>query len=70
MVATYGNTTVVGSGIPWGVWNTVGAGGAVAISERTLVFADAMLVLRGREVPSAWIGGPPVAFTLGVATVL
>lgn len=70
MVATYGNKTIVGSELPWGVWNTVGAGGAFAITDRTLVFADAMLVLRGVRVPSEWIGGPPVAFTLGIATVL
>jgi hypothetical protein len=70
MVVTYGDKRFVGHELPWGVWNTVGAGGAFAVSEHTVVFAEAMLVLRGVEVPSEWIGGPPVAFTLGIARVL
>jgi hypothetical protein len=70
MVFTYGNRRFVGNDLPWGVWNTVGAGGAFAVFDRTMVFADAMLILRGVTVPSEWIGGPPVAFTLGIARVL
>ena len=70
MVVTYGSKRFVSRELPWGVWNTVGAGGAVALSEQTLLFADAMLVMKGVTVPSEWIGGPPVAFVLGVARTL
>jgi hypothetical protein len=67
MVVTYGNKRFVSHELPWGVWNTLGGGGAFALSDHTLLFADAMLVMKGVTVPSEWIGGPPVAFLLGVA---
>lgn len=70
MVVTYGNKRFVSHELPWGIWNTVGAGAAYALGDHTLLFADAMLVMKGVTVPSEWIGGPPVAFTLGVARTL
>ena len=70
-VATYNNRRVVEKDTPWGIWNTVGAGGGIAVFDRTTVFADAMLILRGvRLAGSEWIGGPPFAFTLGVVRSL
>jgi hypothetical protein len=69
--ATYNGKTLVDSGTPWGVWNTVGAGGAVALSPRTNVFADALLVMRGvRLAGDEWVGGPPFAFSVGINQVL
>jgi hypothetical protein len=71
MVSTYNDKHVVDKGTPWGVWNTVLLGGAVSVFDRTTVFAEGMLIMRGvRLAGDEWIGGPPVAFTLGVARVL
>ncbi|WP_394845631.1 hypothetical protein LZC95_52450 [Pendulispora brunnea] len=71
MVVTYNNRRVVERDTPWGIWNTVGAGGAISVFDRTAVFADAMLILRGiRPAGPEWIGGPPFAFTLGVVRSL
>ncbi len=70
MVVTYGQKRFVSHELPWGVWNTVGAGGALSLTDKTLLFADAMLVMKGVTVPSEWIGGPPVACLLGVARSL
>ena len=68
--ATY-NGRAVSHGTTWGVWNTVGGGGAVSVSERTLVFADAMLVMEGtRLAGDHWFGGPPFVFTVGVQRTL
>jgi hypothetical protein len=70
-VVTYNDRRVVERDTQWGVWNTVATGGAVGIFERTLVFADAMLIMRGvRLAGDEWIGGPPFTFTFGVARVL
>ncbi len=71
MVVTYNDRRVVEKSTPWGVWNTVGLGGAVAIARGTTIFADGMLILRGvRLAGGEWIGGPPLAFSLGIARVL
>lgn len=71
MVVTYNGRRVVEKDTPWGVWNTVGGGAALSIFDRTVFFADAMLIMRGlRLAGDEWIGGPPVAFTVGLARVL
>jgi hypothetical protein len=71
IVVTYNDRRVVEKGTPWGLWNTVGLGGAYEIADRTALFADGMLILRGvRLAGDEWIGGPPFAFTVGVARVL
>jgi hypothetical protein len=71
VVVTYNDRRVVENGTPWGLWNTVGGGGALAIADRTTVFADAILILRGvRLAGDEWIGGPPFACTLGIARSL
>lgn len=68
--ATY-NAHAVSHGTTWGVWNTVGAGGAASVAERTLVFADAMLVMEGVRLAGVdWFGGPPFVFTVGVQRIL
>ena len=68
--ATY-NGRAVSHGTTWGVWNTVGVGGAVSVSEHTLVFADAMLVMEGARLAGEhWFGGPPFVFTVGVQRTL
>jgi hypothetical protein len=45
-----------------GVWNTATAGGNVALSARTSVFAEGGVVLRGVTVAPDWIGGTAIAF--------
>ena len=70
-VVTYNDRRVVGTGTPWGVWNTVGIGGAVSVMEGTTIFADGILIMRGaRLAGDEWIGGPPFAFTVGVTRTL
>lgn len=71
LVVTYNDRRIVEKSTPWGIWNTVGGGAAIALGERTVLFGDAMLVMRGlRLAGDTWIGGPPFAFTVGVARVL
>lgn len=71
LVSTYNDKRVVEKGTPWGVWNTLIFGGAVSVLDRTTVFAEGMLIMRGvRLAGDEWIGGPPFAFTVGVARVL
>jgi hypothetical protein len=54
-----------------GLWNTVAAGGAFAISGKTSLFAEATAVLRGVQFAGReWVGGPPVIAEIGVATTL
>ncbi|MEO7111070.1 MAG: hypothetical protein ABI183_11590 [Polyangiaceae bacterium] len=70
-VVTYNDRRVVGSGTPWGVWNTFGVGVAASVADCTTVFADGIVIMRGDELAGAdWIGGPPFAFTLGVTRTL
>jgi hypothetical protein len=70
MVSTYNDKRVVEKGAPWGVWNTLIFGGAISVADRTTVFAEGMLIMRGvRLAGDEWIGGPPFACTIGVARV-
>ena len=56
---------------PMGNWNTFGVGVAASLFDRTSVFADGIVIMRGVELAGAdWIGGPPFAFTLGVTRTL
>lgn len=71
IVETYNDRRVVEKGTPWGVWDTLGAGGSYAVFDRTVVFADAMGIFNGVKLAgNEWVGGPPFAFTLGVARTL
>ncbi|HEY1691651.1 MAG TPA: hypothetical protein VGG39_05800 [Polyangiaceae bacterium] len=69
-VAAYG-----GNGLPSGVqqgtvWNTAGAGVALALSPRTSVFAEGFLILHGVELAGPeWFALPCGSF-LGVSTTL
>ncbi len=70
-VVTYNDRRVVEKGTPWGVWETLGAGGSIAVFDRTVVFADGMAIFNGVKLAgNEWIGGPPFAFTLGIARTL
>ncbi|MEO8796525.1 MAG: hypothetical protein ABI551_01445 [Polyangiaceae bacterium] len=70
-IVTYNDRRVVGSGTPWGVWNTFGVGVAASVFDRTTVFADGIVIMRGvRLAGDDWIGGPPFAFTVGVTRTL
>jgi len=54
-----------------GVWNTVSVGGAIPIGEKTHLFGEGALVLRGYELPGQeWVGGVPFTLTLGITTAL
>jgi hypothetical protein len=53
-----------------GVWDTVSAGGAVPLSARTSLFAEASLVMRGVVPAADWIGVSPVVGFVGVSTEL
>ena len=64
-----------GSGLPSGVqrgavWNTLGAGVAVALSPRTSVFTEGFLIMRGADLAGPeWFALPLAAFA-GLATEL
>ena len=53
-----------------GVWETAGLGGALPISSRTSVFAEASLIMNGVVPARDWIGGLPVVGFAGVTTTL
>jgi hypothetical protein len=54
-----------------GLWNTVAVGGAVPLSSKTSLFAEGTAILRGvRFAGRDWVGGPPFAIEVGVATDL
>jgi hypothetical protein len=53
-----------------GVWETAGVGGALPVSSRTSVFAEASLIMNGVAPARDWIGGFPAVGFAGVATML
>jgi hypothetical protein len=54
-----------------GFWNTLTAGGALPLGDRTQAFGDVTLIMRGLSLPGAeWIGAVPFTVTLGLVTAL
>jgi hypothetical protein len=58
------------SSVMGGVWNTVRIGAGVPISERTSLFGEASLVMRGVLPARDWIGVAPAIAIVGVAASL
>lgn len=51
-------------GFAGGIWNTASARGSYLLAERTHLFAEAGVVLKG-VVPADGVGGPPLVVTIG-----
>ncbi|MBX2990573.1 MAG: hypothetical protein KF749_05300 [Bacteroidetes bacterium] len=50
-----------------GLWNAVHGGISLPVGPSLMFQAEASLVLKGVQVPSQWVGGPPVILVLGIS---